>query len=60
MTPLTACDHPSLVTSSLWVDMDAIENKPGLSEPDQADELADMLGGLGVVGGKTCQVCFIK
>ena len=63
MTPLTACDHPSLVASSLLVDIDAIENKgqgPGVNETDQADELADLLGGLGVVGGKKCQVCFIR
>jgi len=33
---------------------------PKPDEPDQADELADLLGGLGVAGGRKCEVCFIK
>ncbi|KAK4687668.1 hypothetical protein P7C73_g2453, partial [Tremellales sp. Uapishka_1] len=58
-----ACDHPSLVTASLAIDKDAIDNKPvdpKMDERDEGDELADMLGGLGVAGGKKCQVCFIE
>ena len=58
-----ACDHPSLVTSSLSIDKEAIDNrledvKP--EEPDEADELVDLLGGLGVAGGKKCEVCYVK
>ena len=57
-----ACDHPSLVASALSVDADAIENKkpPGGEEDDIADDLADLLGGLGVDKAKKCEVCFIK
>lgn len=58
-----ACDHPSLVTSSLLVDKDAMNDKvtePKPDEPDQADELADLLGGLRMAAGKNCEVCFIK
>jgi len=45
----------------LGIDKDAIDDgsvEPKISTPDQADELADMLGGLGVIGGKKCEVCF--
>ncbi|WWC86455.1 uncharacterized protein L201_001332 [Kwoniella dendrophila CBS 6074] len=59
-----ACVHPSLVTKSLTTDPDAIgdaETQPKEVEvTDQADELADLLGGLGVAKGKTCQMCFVK
>ena len=51
----TACDHPSLVT-------EPNPGKDGLDTPDeeQVDELADMLGGLGVEGGIKCDVCFTR
>ncbi|WVQ97656.1 hypothetical protein IAU59_004770 [Kwoniella sp. CBS 9459] len=60
-----ACVHPSLVTKSLSVDAEAIADggtqpKEVTEAPDQADELADLLGGLGVASGKTCQMCFVK
>lgn len=61
-----ACVHPSLVTKSLDTDVDAITDavsKSSISaapEKDEADELADLLGGLGVAKGKTCQMCFVK
>ncbi|WRT64369.1 uncharacterized protein IL334_001301 [Kwoniella shivajii] len=59
-----ACVHPSLVTKSLTLDTDAITDSASqpkeLESPDQADELADLLGGLGVESGKTCQMCFVK
>ncbi|WWC58824.1 uncharacterized protein I303_101368 [Kwoniella dejecticola CBS 10117] len=60
-----ACVHPSLVTKSLITDSDALsgeaQSQPKEEEKtDQADELADLLGGLGVAGGKTCQMCFVK
>lgn len=51
------------MTSSLLIDKDAIDNEPlerRLGELDQADELADLLGGLGVADGKNCDVCFTK
>ena len=64
MTVKLACDHPSLVTASLLIDKEAIDDRPiepnKAAEPDQADELADLLGGLGVAGGKKCEVCFVK
>ncbi|WVF70244.1 hypothetical protein IAT40_005033 [Kwoniella sp. CBS 6097] len=60
-----ACVHPSLVTKSLSVDAEAIADgtaqpKEVTEAPDQADELADLLGGLDVASGKTCQMCFVK
>ncbi len=51
------------MTASLSVDKEAIDDRPVETkhdEPDQADELADLLGGLGVVNGKKCEVCFVK
>jgi hypothetical protein len=50
-----ACDHPSLVTASLAMNATAAK----LDEVDDADDLADMLSGLGV-GGKKCEVCFTR
>jgi hypothetical protein len=55
-----ACDHPSLVTASLATDQDAVNATAAkLDEVDDADDLADMLSGLGV-GGKKCEVCFTR
>ncbi|KAK1925490.1 SNF2 family N-terminal domain-containing protein [Papiliotrema laurentii] len=55
-----ACDHPSLVASALSVDADALENKKAQApdDSDSADELADLLGGLGVDKSKKCEICF--
>ncbi|RSH87961.1 uncharacterized protein EHS24_000484 [Apiotrichum porosum] len=50
-----ACDHPALVTKALAYDVDALEN----SQADQADELADLLSGLGVASEKKCEICFV-
>ncbi|WVQ82473.1 hypothetical protein IAT38_004602 [Cryptococcus sp. DSM 104549] len=68
-----ACVHPTLVTKSISTDADAIgatasagasrvSSSQNLVEApkDDADDLADLLGGLGVAKGKTCQMCFIK
>lgn len=42
-----ACDHPSLVASSFTQ-----------ATNDDADGLADLLGGLGVDDEKKCEICF--
>ncbi|GFZ45489.1 Hydrolase acting on acid anhydrides to facilitate cellular and subcellular movement [Saitozyma sp. JCM 24511] len=48
-----ACDHPALVTASLAVDSDELK-----LAVDDADDLADLLGGLGVDKGKKCEMCY--
>lgn len=54
-----ACDHPSLVTKSLDVDRDALENEPAKEDGDkEGDDLAAMMSGLGVTGQKKCEICF--
>lgn len=62
-----ACSHPALVTKALAVDSDATTDGNSQSNPgdgstmkDEADQLADLLGGMGVAGGKACEVCFVK
>jgi hypothetical protein len=55
-----ACDHPALVTAALTIDKDAIDSISADNEPDQGDELADLLGGLDVAEGAKCQICFTK
>ena len=49
------------MTKAVKADKDAIEPKATSSKgdhsDDEADELADMLGGLGVSSGKKCEVC---
>ena len=58
---MAACDHPSLVAHSLSEDKDALESKAApAEEKDEADDLANLLGGLGVAGGAKCEVCFIQ
>ncbi|KAL7419356.1 hypothetical protein Q5752_006194 [Cryptotrichosporon argae] len=52
-----ACDHPTLVASKLATDAEALESKAA-ADADEADELADMLGGLGVATGKKCEICY--
>ena len=51
---VTACDHPILVTEP---DKD---NQTDTPAEEQVDELADMLGGLGVEAGIKCDVCFTR
>ncbi|WVO16853.1 hypothetical protein L204_104539 [Cryptococcus depauperatus] len=62
-----ACVHPSLVTRSMNSDADMITDEipasitlDTTSTRDEADDLADILGGLRVVKGKTCKMCFVK
>ncbi|ODO05828.1 hypothetical protein I350_04889 [Cryptococcus amylolentus CBS 6273] len=57
-----ACVHPSLVTNSLDMGeaLEADDVAKAAPVKDEADELADMLGGLGVAKGKTCSICFVK
>ncbi|WVQ77121.1 hypothetical protein IAR50_006804 [Cryptococcus sp. DSM 104548] len=57
-----ACVHPSLVINSLDTDEALGEDIVAKAAPvkDEADELADLLGGLGVAKGKTCAICFVK
>ncbi|KAF7982840.1 hypothetical protein HWV62_25802 [Athelia sp. TMB] len=51
-----ACNHPSLVNKDYKADIDAIEPKSASKiGDDEADELADMFGTLGVT--KRCQMC---
>lgn len=49
------------MTKSIKTDKDAIEPKAqsskGGNSDDEADELANMFGGLGVSSGKKCEVC---
>ena len=47
-----ACDHPSLVTASFAQDVAADTN--------DADDLADLLGGLGVQEGAKCSICYVS
>lgn len=55
-----ACDHPSLVTKTLGVDKDALQNSILQSDEsdDAADDLANMMSGLGVSSSKKCEICF--
>jgi hypothetical protein len=56
-----ACCHPALVTASLDQDKDAINDSTLHKSDDQdADDLAAMLGGIGLEGGKQakCDMCF--
>lgn len=55
-----ACDHPELVSQSFSADPDAIAPAPpatSTEEDKEADELADLLGGLSVGKRATCTVC---
>ena len=57
-----ACNHPSLVSQDYRKDKEAVE--PKAAQPDMdlddgdADELADLIGGMGLAGAtKCCQLC---
>ncbi|KAI0058318.1 hypothetical protein BV25DRAFT_1830155 [Artomyces pyxidatus] len=54
-----ACNHPSLVSKNYNADRDAVEPRAATKddEDDDADGLASMLGGMGLSGGKKCQLC---
>jgi SNF2 family DNA or RNA helicase len=56
---VAACDHPSLCATALSVDAEAIDSKDANAKEDrdEADDLADLLGGLGVGGVRKCEVC---
>ncbi|KAK8217399.1 hypothetical protein M8818_001155 [Zalaria obscura] len=63
-----ACNHPRLIESTMGNDKDALAlgGAPGLQSPrkgskvdDDADDLANMLGGLSVAT-KTCDVCQVE
>lgn len=54
---LIACNHPSLVGMDYRKDTEAVEPKAAKKddEDDDADELAALMGGLGLT--KRCQFC---
>ncbi|GJE98728.1 DEAD/DEAH box helicase [Phanerochaete sordida] len=56
-----ACNHPSLVSQDYRKDKEAVEPKAAKDEKDideDADELADLMGGMGLMGAtKRCQMC---
>ncbi|KAJ3534788.1 hypothetical protein NM688_g7079 [Phlebia brevispora] len=55
-----ACNHPSLVSKDYRQDKEAVEPKAAKDDDDvgeNADDLADMMGGLGLGNGKRCQMC---
>lgn len=54
-----ACCHPSLVTVPVATDASAIESKAAESNDlnDDGDDLANLLQGVGIDGGKKCEVC---
>lgn len=59
--PLSACCHPALVTASLDQDKDAIDiSTAPKSDEQDADDLAALLGGIGLEGRKQakCDMCF--
>lgn len=57
---LVACNHPSLVSKDYKADKEAVDPKAAEKDNDDdlADDLADMLGGLGLGGAKKhCVLC---
>jgi len=53
-----ACNHPSLVSEDYKKDKEAVDPKAASSQGDEdANELADLLGGLGLSQTKRCQFC---
>ncbi|PSR75765.1 hypothetical protein PHLCEN_2v8882 [Hermanssonia centrifuga] len=57
----TTCNHPSLVSQDYRKDKEAVEPKAAKNDDDvddNADELADLFGGLGLAKSeKRCQIC---
>lgn len=56
-----ACNHPSLVSQDYRKDKEAVESKAAKNDQDiddGADDLADLIGGLGLTAAtKRCQMC---
>ncbi|KAG0693585.1 SNF2 family N-terminal domain-containing protein [Suillus ampliporus] len=54
-----ACNHPSLVYKDYRIDSEAAEPRPAKNDDadEDADELAALLGQMGVSNGKKCQLC---
>jgi len=53
-----ACNHPSLITQDYKKDREAVEPKAAKNDDDDdADELADVLAGLGLSQTRHCQIC---
>ncbi|KAG2749716.1 hypothetical protein P692DRAFT_20833145 [Suillus brevipes Sb2] len=54
-----ACNHPSLVYKDYRIDSEAAEPRPTKNDDadDDADELAALLGQMGVSNSKKCQLC---
>ncbi|KAG2134132.1 SNF2 family N-terminal domain-containing protein [Suillus clintonianus] len=54
-----ACNHPSLVYKDYRIDNEAAEPRPAKNDEadEDADELAALLGQMGVSNGKKCQLC---
>jgi len=63
--PLSACDHPALLSKDLGKDLDAIHSKPVQEhgsddeEEKEVDELAGLMDNLGLAKTKpaTCNIC---
>ena len=57
----TACNHPSLISQDYRKDKEAVDPKAVKDDKDlddDADELADLMGGLGLsASAKRCQMC---
>lgn len=61
MNIILACSHPLLVMQDYKNDMDAVDPKPKKNQDaddDEADDLTDMFGQLGVT--RKCQMCTIE
>lgn len=57
---LTACNHPSLVSKDYRQDKEAVDPKAAKDDDDvgdNADDLADLMGGLGLANAKRCTLC---
>lgn len=53
-----ACNHPSLISKDFTADKDAVDPRP--AKEDEADELADLFGAMGVSSTRKCQMCQIE
>lgn len=61
---LLACDHPALLSKDFTKDLDALDSKPQAppgdddeDEKKEVDELAGLLGGLGIAKSNQCTIC---
>jgi hypothetical protein len=54
-----ACNHPSLVNKDYRIDSEAAEPRPAKNDDadEDADDLASLLGQMGVSNGTKCQLC---